>query len=132
MKKQPKNIWHWKVKKDKKVLFLISSELFHRNYVKTGVLEFLGQNYPNLVVLASKEVSPINHKNLVRYEIDEQNENRHYQFLRILGWRYRHRSRSFRFRLFKDSQLKFDFRQADKSDTIFVDGRLIYKLEKKN
>ena len=82
-------------------------------------MEFLAQNYSDLVVLASKEVSPINHKNVVRYEIDEQNENRHYQFLRILGWRYRHRSRSFRFRLFKDSQLKFDFRQADKSDTIF-------------
>ena len=60
--------------KDKKVLFLISSELFYRNYVRTGVLEFLGQNYAGLVVLASEEVSPINHKNVVRYQIDEQHE----------------------------------------------------------
>tara|TARA_B110000003_G_scaffold29058_1_gene27422 strand:- start:364 stop:1731 length:1368 start_codon:yes stop_codon:yes gene_type:complete len=103
--------------KDKKVLFLISSELFYRNYVKTGVLEFLAQNYSELFVLASKEVSPINHKNVVRYQIDERNENRHYQFLRILGWRYRHRSRSFSFRLFRNSQFKFDFKQSEKVNT---------------
>ena len=103
--------------KDKKVLFLISSELFHRNYVKTGVLEFLAQNYSELFILASKEVSSINHKNVIRYQIDDRHENRHYQFLRILGWRYRHRSRSFRFRLVRNSQFKFDFKQSEKINT---------------
>ena len=104
--------------KDKKVLFLISSELFYRNYVRTGILEFLAQNYAGLVVLANEEVSPINHKNVVRYQVDEQHENRHYQFLRILGWRYRNRSRSFRFRLNRNSQFKFDFKQSEKINTL--------------
>lgn len=104
--------------KDKKVLFLISSELFYRNYVRTGILEFLAKNYAGLVVLANKEVSPINYKNVVRYQVDEQHENRHYQFLRILGWRYRNRSRSFRFRLNRNSQFKFDFKQSEKINTL--------------
>jgi hypothetical protein len=93
--------------KNKKVLFLISSELFHRNYVETGVVSFLAQNYAELVILAEESVSSINHNSVIRYSIDKQHEIKHYQFLKILSWRYRYLSRTFKYRFKRTSQFNF-------------------------
>mgnify|MGYP001105521021 CR=1 FL=1 len=96
---------------NKKVMLLISGELFHRNYVQTGVVDFLNHNYENLVILAHEKINDINFQNVIRYKADERHENTHYQYLRILSWRYRHLSRSFKFRLIRNSQFKFDFQK---------------------
>lgn len=105
---------------NKKVMLLISSELFHRNYVQTGVVAFLARNYKNLVLLASETISEIDFEKVIKYKLNEQHENRHYQFLRIISWRYRHLSRSFKFRLIRNSKFKFEFQLNTKKNSLIA------------
>ena len=117
--------------KNKKILFLVSNSLFHRNYVETGVVTFLEQNCAGLIILANEKVRSINHSNVIRYSTDEKHEIRHYQFLKILSWRYRHLSRTFKYRFIRTSQFKFRARKGENFDTLFNSWKVNFRSLKR-
>jgi len=93
----------------KKILFIISSDLFIRNYIKTGVIDFLSKNY-DLKIACYKNIH-------LKSEIDKldnfigfytsniRQDKRRYFLMDVTLWRYRKRSTTFNFRFMRVSKL---------------------------
>ena len=93
--------------RSKKIVFLISSEIFYRNYISTGVVKFLENEYKDVEILIRDDLQQPERSRIKKYKISPEHENRHYQYLKILSWRYRKLSRTFKFRFLRTSQFKF-------------------------
>ena len=101
--------------KKKKILFIVSSDLFVRNYLGTDALDLLVSQF-DLTITASSSVTTID--SLGRwpvydtFEYPKSIERRHYRLMDLLGWRYRKRSSTFSYRfwrLFLDVRLQRDW-----------------------
>lgn len=93
--------------KSKKIVFLISSEIFYRNYISTGLVDLIQKQYNDLEILIPDDIQKPEKAKFKTYSISQQHENRHFQYLKILSWRYRKLSRTFKFRFLRTSQFKF-------------------------
>ena len=87
-----------------KILFLLSSNLFHRNYVETGVIDSVSSKFDEVVILADESVKEINSERVLRYSYPVKRKQRHFQFLKILSWRHRKLSKTFKFRFYRVAQ----------------------------
>ena len=92
--------------RNKKIIFLISGEIFYRNYVHTGIIDFLPAKFKNVEVLLHDELEMLQAVKCKIYQTNKLHEKRHYQYLKILSWRHRKLSRTFRFRFLRTSQFK--------------------------
>ena len=92
--------------KDKKIVFLISSEIFYRNYISTGLVDLIQNKYNGLEILIRDDIQKPEKAKLKTYSVSQRHENRHFQYLKILSWRYRKLSRTFKFRFLRTSQFK--------------------------
>lgn len=92
--------------RNKKIIFLISGEIFYRNYVHTGIIDFLSGKFKNVEVLLHDELEMLQAVKCKIYQTNKLHEKRHYQYLKILSWRHRKLSRTFRFRFLRTSQFK--------------------------
>ena len=88
-------------------MFLISSEIFYRNYISTGVVNLLQNEYKDVEILIRDDIQQPEKVRLKKYKVSREHENRHFQYLKILSWRYRKLSRTFKFRLLRTSQFRF-------------------------
>ena len=90
----------------KKILFIISSDLFIRNYITTGVISNLASNY-NLSVIALNEVKLKQKFNgLINFngyfKFNSKVKTAHFNFFKVLMWKYRKKSKSFKFRFLRE------------------------------
>ena len=93
----------------KRILIPINSDLYIRNYIRTGVLNKLKKNF-DLFFIANKDLKNLeeldkleNFKGYFQYSHAE--ETRHRRILNTLMWRYRNSSKSFIYRLKWFSQI---------------------------
>ena len=98
--------------RNKKIVFLVSSEIFYRNYINTGVIKFLLNEYKDIEILLREGMEQTENIKFRKYKVNQKHENRHFQYLKILSWRYRKLSRTFKFRFLRTSQ----FRMVDSGD----------------
>ena len=93
----------------KKILFPINSDLYIRNYIKTGVLGELEKQYDFFFIanIKIKNVGELNKlKNFIGFfKYEKKEEVRHQRILNTLMWRYRKISTSFFYRLKWFSQI---------------------------
>lgn len=85
-----------------KVLFVVWSQLFVRNYFRTDALEQLERDF-DVTFLVSDEIVDIGHiekegRNIVRYRHDRRHQKKQYKSYKVLMWRFRRRSSTFQFR----------------------------------
>ena len=92
--------------RDKKIVFLISSEIFYRNYMSTGLINLIQNEYNDLEILIRDDIPQPEKGKLKTYNVSEKHENKHIQYLKILSWRYRKLSRTFKFRFLRTSQFR--------------------------
>lgn len=94
----------------KKILFILSSDLFVRNYIRTGVIDSLNKEYDCKIVASRNifnkdEVEKL--KNFAGYYIsDPKAEKRSYFIMNVTLWRYRKKSTTFIFRFMRKSRLR--------------------------
>lgn len=89
----------------KRILFIISSDLFVRNYIRTGVIDSLSKKYDVKIVVSGT----IFHKDDVEkleyfagyYTSDPKGDIRRYNLMDVTRWRYRKKSTSFQFRIMR-------------------------------
>ena len=88
----------------KKILLVLHSDLFVRNYLRTGVAEGLSKNY-DLSIIAANTVSAkkeeFERAGSFRgyFDVDSSLVRKNYDYFRILIFRYRKKSKTFPFRL---------------------------------
>lgn len=104
----------------KKILFPINSDLYIRNYVKTGVLSKLEKKF-DLFFIANTNVKNINELNKLKnfigfFKYKKKEEIRHQRILNTLMWRYRKISSSFFYRLKWFSQILI--KKESKTETL--------------
>ena len=93
----------------KKILFIISHDLYVRNYIHTGVIDSLNKKYDCKIVASSKlyykeEVEKLN--NFAGYYPSFPNEDNKRLFLMsVIQWRYRKKSTTFLFRFMRFNNL---------------------------
>jgi hypothetical protein len=94
----------------KKILIIISNDLFVRNYISTYAFSHL-QNDANCKFLFSDKILNRNFENFSNFEydcfkIDSKVEKKHFDLYNILMWRHKSKSKSFRFRAKRIYQFK--------------------------
>ena len=85
----------------KKILIPINSDLYVRNYIRTGVLNQLKKSF-DLFFIANKDLKNLNELNKLEnfkgyFQYSHAEETRHRRILNTLMWRYRNTSKSFWF-----------------------------------
>lgn len=84
------------------VLVVITDDLYVRNYVTSGALDLIKARY-ECKFLISKNVKRrecfSGGSDVQYYDFDTKLARRHYSLLELLTWRYRNRSKTFRFRV---------------------------------
>jgi len=97
-------------KSDKRVLIVISSDLFVRNLIKTSALNEIEKKY-NCSIIASEEV--INKQPLIEktnfcgfYKYSKSIEKWHFRFFNILMWRNRKKSSTFKYRILRNIKIE--------------------------
>ena len=95
----------------KKILILINSELYVRNYLKTNIFEVLNRNY-EIFFLANNEIKNRillkKQKNFKGFYSFSQKENiKTNRIMNVSMWRYRSRSKSFLYRVKWFSEINF-------------------------
>lgn len=95
------------MKKDK-ILIVISSDIFVRNYLTTNALKDLEQEFDcSYLISSSITQNEINLNNRVFLKYDKSpNDNLHYKILDLLMWRYKSKSKSFKYRIRRQFGLK--------------------------
>ena len=93
----------------KKILFPINSDLYIRNYLKTGVLSELEKKF-DFFFIANINIKNIDELNKLKnfigfFKYKKKEEVRHQRILNTLMWRYRKISTSFFYRLKWFSQI---------------------------
>lgn len=93
----------------KKILIPINSDLYVRNYIRTGVLNQLTKSF-DLFFIANKDLKNLNELNKLEnfkgcFQYSHAEETRHRRILNTLMWRYRNKSKSFIYRLKWFSQI---------------------------
>jgi hypothetical protein len=87
----------------KKILIVLSSDLFTRNYLTTGAFDKLEESFDCFYIADEtvKHRSNLEKKNNFSgyYRFEKDLEDRHYRILNVLMYRFRHKSSSFRFRI---------------------------------
>jgi len=91
--------------KHKKILIVISGDLFIRNYILTNAFSRLEMEY-DCHYIANKNITIVNeiiNKNGFKefYEIDKKTQRAHQNIFDTLMWRYRSKSDSFLFRIIR-------------------------------
>lgn len=86
-----------------KILLNISSDLYVRNYIQSGVLSELKKQH-ELYVIASSAVSlqnDVEGAGIFKgyYTFDKKLSAKHFNLLHVCMWRWRHLSKAFRFRI---------------------------------
>ena len=104
----------------KKILFPINSDLYIRNYLKTGVLSELEKKF-DFFFIANTNVKNINELNKLKnfigfFKYKKKEEIRHQRILNTLMWRYRKISSSFFYRLKWFSQILI--KKESKTETL--------------
>ncbi len=98
--------------KKKNILFVTSSLISNRNYLRKNILESVLAKY-NIYVLHSKNniinTNKLNFDNISKYSYSSINEKIHFFILDCLTWRYRKKSISFRFRIKRFTQIDYNF-----------------------
>lgn len=94
------------------LMIVISDDLFVRNYITSDALSMLREKY-NCFFLVSKKIA---HKdvfsendNVIFYDTDKKVNKIHFRIFKLLMWRYKSKSRSFRFRIKRTNELNFKF-----------------------
>lgn len=83
---------------------MISNDIFYRNYISTGIASYLAKAYNHFEVLIYDDVDYQANLNFQKYTFDKRHEKHHYQFLKILSWRKRNLSRTFKYRFLRTAQ----------------------------
>ena len=103
-----------------KIVFIINSELYVRNYLSSNVLSplLMGNQLTFLVKSNVELVGDFNKFNIIRYEADLSNDKKKHRIFNILMYKYKHRSSSFRYRIlrskvFLSGELKWGLRIRD-------------------
>jgi len=96
-----------------KIAFVVSSELFVRNYFRTDALSRLEQENDVIFIVSSKikDRDPIEKtgRRVDYYQVDQEHQKRQFKTYKVLMWRYRDRSSTFRFRLERIFEPKSQF-----------------------
>jgi len=89
----------------KRILFIISSDLFVRNYIRTGVIDSISKKYDCKIVVNGKifnkdDVEKL--ENFAGYYISDPKEDiKRSNFMNVILWRYRKKSTTFQFRIMR-------------------------------
>ena len=93
-----------------KILFIISSDLFVRNYIQTGVIDSLNKEYDCKIVTSGEIFNKDEMEKLKNFEgyyiSDPQGDIKRYNFMDVTRWRYRKKSTSFLFRIMRFTGLR--------------------------
>ena len=94
----------------KKILFIISSDIFLRNYLSTGVIDSLSKKY-DCKIVADKKIFNKDDleklKNLVGYYTsDPKEDDKRGTLMTVTGWRYRKKSTTFIYRIMWFTRLR--------------------------
>jgi len=98
-------------KEKKKILFVVSNNLYIRNYISSSALEVLKKNF-TLDFLISSEVKALKItgiSNFYTYEISKKRQRIYYEIFDLLMWNNRSKSKTFKFRLKRVQGLSFTF-----------------------
>ena len=93
--------------KNKNIVIVISSMLFYRNYISSGVVNKIQSNFDNVKILA--DVSLKNNEfpgETIFYDYKNRQHQAHMRFLKVLTWRYRNKSKTFWFRLRRSARFR--------------------------
>ena len=87
----------------KKILFIISGELFLRNYIRTGVIDYLSKNYDCKIIADRKIYNKVvveKLENFAGYYISDPKEfDKRRNLMSVISWRYRKKSSTFSYRI---------------------------------
>ena len=83
---------------------MIPNDIFYRNYVSTGIANFLSKKFKHVKILICDDLDYQANLNFQKYTFDQRHEKFHYQYLKILSWRNRNLSRTFKYRFLRTSQ----------------------------
>lgn len=100
----------------KKVLIIINSEEFVRNYMTTNAFSEIEKDFQCFYLLADRiKKSDVFRERAVlgEYLIDKAMAARHYHLFNVLTWKYRTKSSSFYFRAMRSRRLQFSFLKSD-------------------
>ena len=82
------------------IVIVISSMLFYRNYISSGIVSEIIRSFSNVKILAHVSLRTQEFpQDPVFFDYNNQQYQDHVRFLKILTWRYRHKSKTFWFRL---------------------------------
>lgn len=87
---------------------LVTSDLYIRNYIQTNAMALLEENY-DVFYLFSNKVTKTEFaagKRFKTFETDNGETAKHHSLLNVLSWRWRRKSKSFRFRIHRVFGLK--------------------------
>jgi len=94
----------------KKILFIISGELFLRNYIRTGVIDYLSKNYDCKIIADRKIYNKVvveKLENFAGYYISDPKEfDKRRNLMSVISWRYRKKSTLFIFRIMRFTGLR--------------------------
>ncbi len=94
----------------KKILFIISSDLFVRNYIHTGVIDSLNKKYDCRILVSERIFNKDEVEKLESfagyYASDLREDNKRYNFMNVILWRYRKKSTTFNFRIMRSLSLR--------------------------
>jgi hypothetical protein len=100
----------------KKVLIIINSEEYVRNYITTDALSEIEKDFQCFYLLADtiKNLDVFRERAVLgEYSIDKTMAARHYHLFNVLTWRYKTKSSSFYFRAMRSRRLQFSFSESD-------------------
>lgn len=90
-----------------KILFVITAEIYVRNYLRTGVLDALSSQHDVFLIspkgLSLSEEIQSNPNFLEFFAVDDRQASRHRLLFDLTAWRYRNKSRTFAYRWMKNS-----------------------------
>lgn len=96
----------------KKLLIVISNDLFIRNYITTDALSLLEDEY-DCTFLVSRKISNLDklktYTNIRFYDFNNDQSALHYKIFNLLMSHYRNKSKSFKFREQRGLQIDFNF-----------------------
>ncbi|MDA9925339.1 hypothetical protein N9D86_01900 [Gammaproteobacteria bacterium] len=109
-------------KEKKRILIVISNDLYIRNYLTTSALNALKKKF-ELSFLISNEVkslSEIEHIEYSTYIISQSRHKTYYKVFDLLMWHYRSKSKTFRFRIKRVQGLDLSFEEETSLHLKFI------------
>lgn len=84
-----------------KLLVVLCSDLYIRNYISTDAFKSIEENYRTSYLVSDQvqNMKSIEQKNYLTYSMNNKRVRLHYKIFDILMWRYRFRSKTFQFRI---------------------------------